>query len=61
MELDLSFLGDGSYQAEVFRDGVNADRIAKDYKREIIDIPTNKKLTITMASGGGYAMRIYKK
>lgn len=30
LELDLSFLGDGMYMAEVFRDGINADRVSSD-------------------------------
>jgi len=60
-ELDLGFLGEGNYKAEVFRDGVNADREASDYKHEIIDIPTNRKLKISMAPGGGYVARIYKQ
>lgn len=61
LELDLSFLGDGSYKAEVFKDGVNADKAARDYKKEVIDVPSNKKVKIKMAPGGGYAMKIVKK
>lgn len=61
LDLDLSFLGDGYFQAEVFRDGVNAHRVAKDYKKEIIDIPSNKKISVNMAPGGGVVMRIIKK
>lgn len=61
LELDLSFLGEGSYSAEVFRDGINASRNARDYKKETIVIPASKKLTISMAAGGGYVMRISKK
>lgn len=60
LELDLSFLGAGNYKGEVFRDGINADCAARDYVREVIDIPANKKLSISMASGGGYVVRIYK-
>ncbi|WP_205686363.1 glycoside hydrolase family 97 protein [Chitinophaga parva] len=59
LTLDLGFLGNGHYKAEVFKDGANADRAAKDYKREIIDVPANKQLTISMAPGGGYFARIY--
>jgi len=59
LELDLSFLGDGNYKAEIFKDGVNANQSARDYKKEIITIPTNRKLTIDMASGGGFVMKIY--
>lgn len=60
LELDLSFLREGKYKAEVFRDGANANRVAKDYKREIIDIPSNHKLPISMAQGGGFVIKIYK-
>lgn len=61
LELDLSFLGEGSFEAEVYRDGINADRMATDYVKEVINIPSDKKLKIDMAPGGGYAMRITKK
>ena len=55
LELDLSFLGKGNFVADVFRDGVNADRAARDYKKERISIPENGKLKISMAPGGGWA------
>jgi alpha-glucosidase len=60
LELDLSFLGEGTFKAEIFKDGVNADRAGRDYKKEIITIPSNKKLQIKMAPGGGFAARIFK-
>lgn len=59
--LDLSFLGEGSWQAEIFKDGLNADRIAADYKKEIINIPSDREINISMAAGGGYAMKIFRK
>ena len=58
--LDLSFPGEGHFKAELFTDGVNANRIASDYKKEVIDIPVNRRLIIKMAQGGGFAARIYK-
>jgi alpha-glucosidase len=61
LELDLSFLGDGSFRGEVFRDGVNARRVARDYRKEAIDIPADRKLKISMAPGGGYVVIISKK
>lgn len=61
LELDLSFLGDGSYTLELFKDGVNADRAARDYKKEVIPVPASRKLKIKMAPGGGYAARIQKR
>lgn len=60
MELDLSFLGEGEYKAEIFEDGINADRVGKDYKRKVIPVPADRRLKIHMASGGGHVMRIWK-
>lgn len=61
MELDLSFLGEGDYILEVFKDGVNADRAACDYKKEMIPVPADRRLKIRMAPGGGYAARVLKR
>ena len=62
VELDLSnILGEGEYVAEVFRDGVNADRLAEDYIHETIAIPASRKLVAEMVSGGGYVVKITKK
>jgi alpha-glucosidase len=60
LTLDFSFLPAGNYTAEVFKDGVNADKNATDYKKEIIKINSGDKLTIHLAQGGGWAARIYK-
>lgn len=60
MELDLSFLGEGEYKAEIFEDGINADRVGKDYKRKVIPVPADRRLKIHVASGGGHVMRIWK-
>lgn len=61
IQLDLSFLKEGNFMAEIYRDGANANRIATDYKKETINVPSNRKMMITMAQGGGFAMKIYKK
>ena len=61
MTLDLSFLPEGSYEVELFRDGVNADRAACDYKKEVIDLPADRKLDIHMMPGGGFVAKIVKK
>lgn len=60
LTVDLSFLDDGNYQIEIFKDGVNADRAARDYKKEIVALPSSKKLTVTMMPGGGFAAKILK-
>ncbi len=60
LTLDFSFLGPGSYEAVVFKDGINADREATDYKREVIKILSGDKLNIHLAPGGGWTARIEK-
>ncbi len=60
LTLDFSFLGDGVYNAIVFKDGVNADRVATDYKKEVINISSGDALTIQLSNGGGWAARIEK-
>ena len=61
LTLDLSFLGEGDWTMEIFRDGVNADRAARDYKRESAQLSADRKVTIHMAPGGGWTARITKK
>ena len=38
-----------------------AIRAACDYKKEVLPVPANRKLTVKMAPGGGYAARISKR
>ncbi len=59
--LDLSFLGDGNWTMEIFRDGINADRAARDFKHEVAAVPADRRIGIHMAPGGGWAARITKE
>jgi alpha-glucosidase len=59
--IDFSFLPSGEYTAECFIDGLNANHNANDYKKLTFDISTSQHKTFSMASGGGIAMKIYKK
>ena len=59
--LDFSFLGPEIYEAVIFKDGINADRDATDYKKEVIKITSVDKLKIQLAPGGGWVARIEKK
>ena len=61
LTIDLGFLGEGAFTAEVFRDGINADRAACDYKREVVEVPADRRMTLKMAPGGGFAIRIVRK
>ena len=49
LTLDLSFLAPGTYEAEIFRDGINADRDGTDYKKEIKKIAPGEKLNIHLS------------
>jgi alpha-glucosidase len=59
--VDFSFLGEGNYEAEIFKDGMNADRDATDYKKEKVNVDQTQKITMHLAPGGGFAMRIVKQ
>ena len=61
LDIDLSFLPAGSFQMVAYEDGPNADRTGEDYRVTIKDIDRRQKLKINLASGGGWAARIYPK
>lgn len=52
MELDLSFIG--AKQLTVWADGVNAEKNARDFSVKTVEIPSDGRLTIHLASGGGW-------
>ncbi|PSL42863.1 alpha-glucosidase [Chitinophaga niastensis] len=52
---DLSFLPPGTHHITLFRDGINADRNATDYKKEERTVTSQDKLSIHLAPGGGFA------
>ena len=58
LDLDLSFLGEGDYVMEIFKDGINADRYASDYKHLRLEIRRDLKMKIHLAPGGGWVARI---
>ena len=62
LTIDFSFLDKNTtYEAEIFSDGINADKAATDYKREIMTVTTTTKLNFRLASGGGLSMIISPK
>lgn len=54
LELDLGFLGEGSYRMQMLEDGVNADSYAQDFRIGERDVTRNDKITVRMAPGGGW-------
>jgi hypothetical protein len=55
LEAPLKFLGGGRYRMKVFADGVNADRIARDYRTETREVTRDDTVALRMAPGGGWA------
>lgn len=55
LEVTLDFLGEGEYEAEIFMDGVNADRWGEDYRLEKKTVRKGDVLPVKMANGGGWA------
>jgi len=60
LEVDFSFLPEGNFQMDAYQDGVNADRMASDYKLVRTQVSRTTKLKIKLAPGGGWAARIHR-
>ena len=58
LEIDLSFLPEGSFSMQAYEDGVNADRYASDYKMVKSQVNKTTKFKIKLAPGGGWAAMI---
>ena len=58
LNIDLSFLDDGEYTMTIFKDGMNANTEATDYKKEVLKVKSSDQIIIHLAQGGGWAARI---
>ena len=56
--LDCDFLSDGKYEATIFADGVNAAKVATDYKKTHQTIDRTSKLDLKMVGEGGFVIKI---
>ena len=54
IDIDLSFLGEGKYTLTSFEDGINADRVAIDYKKRSTEVDSQSKIHIKMVNNGGW-------
>ena len=61
IEIALPFLGEGKWRAEIFEDGINADRDATDYVRKTVTVSAGEKLKIALAPGGGWTAKFVRK
>lgn len=59
VEIDFSFLPAGNFAMDAYQDGVNADRMASDYKKVAMQVNKSTKLKVHLAPGGGWAARIH--
>jgi len=59
IEIDLSFLPAGNFTMDAYQDGINADRMASDYKKTTSRVSKSTKLKVHLAPGGGYAARLH--
>lgn len=59
VKVDLSFLGEGEWEVELIKDGINVRKNPKDYK--IVKEPAGEFLEVEMYSGGGFAAKITRK
>ena len=60
LDIDLSFLDEGKYQMEIFRDGINTDRYASDYSTHTIQVTKDTVMNVNLAAGGGWVAHISK-
>lgn len=61
LKVDLSFFKGEDCQVEIFSDGLNADRLARDYVHTFTTTAETPSQTIHMAPGGGFIARILRK
>jgi len=60
LEVNLDFLAEGNYKAIIFKDGLNAGKIATDYKVEEKNLSKKDKLILNLSSGGGFVIKLIK-
>jgi alpha-glucosidase len=60
VKFGLDFVGQGNFNATIFTDGENANRIGNDYKKVIKQVSKTTVLDLLMANGGGFAIKLEK-
>ncbi|MBN2612236.1 MAG: glycoside hydrolase family 97 catalytic domain-containing protein, partial [Bacteroidales bacterium] len=61
LNVDFSFLGSGEYNIEIMQDGMNANKVAIDYKKAASVINNRSSIKIKLVKGGGWAAIVSKK
>ncbi len=60
LTIKLDFLPIGKYKMLVWKDGVNADRNAKDFQMETLVVDASTSVPLHLSIGGGYVARLIK-
>jgi alpha-glucosidase len=60
IEIDTSFLGEGDWKAEIFRDADDADKQPTHYVHEFRQVRSGEHLSFHAAPGGGFIIRLVK-
>src|SRR5258708_24448854 len=58
LDIDLSFLPEGSFRLDSWADGVNAARYGSDYRKGKGPASRATRLKVRLAEGGGFAARL---
>lgn len=61
VEVPLAFLGEGAWEATLWEDGKNAERVGTDYRRTTREAPATGSLRLDLAPGGGAVARLRRK
>lgn len=56
--IDMSFLGEGVFSADVFSDGINAPTCPQDYVHSHGEYKSSDKVKVHLAPGGGWTARL---
>ena len=59
--LSLDFLSPGTYEATIATDGINANHNAEDYRIAQKTLTASDRLSLRMASGGGFVIKLTKQ
>ena len=54
LTISLDFIGEGQHTADIFADGVNAQKEATDYKHTQQTVTRKDRLSVRLSSGGGW-------
>jgi alpha-glucosidase len=60
-EVPLGFTGGGTWEATLWTDGVNADKVGTDYRRSTQSVEATASLRLALAPGGGAVVRLRRK